>query len=103
MEDMFQRWDRARRSSVGQTCKAVIKDPKCSYHLTNGPVVTSDTIQSIGEAELRKPGTDAVIITWDDRARCPGSCPTTGERRFIDIHPPLVALFPGSHFLPGCP
>jgi len=26
-------------------------------------VVTSDTIQPIGGAEMRKPGTDAVIIT----------------------------------------
>jgi len=32
--------------------------------LTSGPVVTSDTTQPIGGAELRKPGTDAVIITW---------------------------------------
>ena len=31
--------------------------------LDQGPVVTSDTIQPIGGAELRKPGTDAVIIT----------------------------------------
>ncbi len=27
------------------------------------PAVTSDTIQPIGGAEVRKPGTDAVIIT----------------------------------------
>jgi len=27
-------------------------------------MVTSDTIQPIEGAELRKPGTDAVIITW---------------------------------------
>jgi pyruvate/2-oxoglutarate/acetoin dehydrogenase E1 component len=33
------------------------------------PVVTSDTIQPIGGAELRKPDTDAVIITWGTMAR----------------------------------
>ena len=32
--------------------------------LAQGPVVTFDTIQPIGGAELHKPGTDAVIITW---------------------------------------
>jgi len=37
--------------------------------LTSGPVVTSDTIQPIGGAELRKPGTDAVIITWGTLVR----------------------------------
>ncbi len=37
--------------------------------LDQGPVVTSDTIQPIGGAELRKPGTDAVIITWGTMVR----------------------------------
>jgi len=32
-------------------------------------VVTSDTIQPIRGAELRKPGTDAVIITWGTMVR----------------------------------
>jgi len=32
-------------------------------------VVTSDTIQLIGGAELRKPGTAAVIITWGTMVR----------------------------------
>ena len=32
-------------------------------------MVTSDTIQSIGGAALRKPGTDAVIITWGTMVR----------------------------------
>ena len=49
--------------------KAASKDPKWSYHLTSGPVVTSDTIQPIGGAELRKPGTDAVINTWGTMVR----------------------------------
>jgi pyruvate/2-oxoglutarate/acetoin dehydrogenase E1 component len=37
--------------------------------LTSGPVVTSDTIQPIGGAELREPGTDAVIISWETMVR----------------------------------
>jgi pyruvate/2-oxoglutarate/acetoin dehydrogenase E1 component len=37
--------------------------------LTSGPVVTSDTIQPVGGAELRKPGTDAVVITWGTLVR----------------------------------
>jgi len=32
-------------------------------------VVTSDTIQPIGGAELSKPGTDAVTITWEKMVR----------------------------------
>ena len=32
-------------------------------------MVTSDTIQPIGGAKLRKPGTDAVIITWGTMVR----------------------------------
>jgi len=32
-------------------------------------VVKSDTIQPIGGAELRKTGTDAVIITWGTMVR----------------------------------
>ncbi len=70
LKNMFQRGDRARRSSDRSNgSKAVIKDPKWSCHLTSGPVVTSDTIQPIGGAELRKPGTDAVIITWGTMVR----------------------------------
>ena len=33
------------------------------------PVVTSDTMQPIGGAELRKTGTDSVIITWGTMVR----------------------------------
>jgi hypothetical protein len=37
--------------------------------------MTSDTIQPIRGAVLRKPATDAVIhYLGDSRARCPGSC-----------------------------
>jgi pyruvate/2-oxoglutarate/acetoin dehydrogenase E1 component len=65
---MFQRADRANGS------KAAIKEPPRSYHRTRGPVVTSDTIQPIEGTELRKPGTDAVIITWGTVARvAPGA------------------------------
>lgn len=64
-------------------------------------MVTSDTIQPIRGAELRKPGTDAVIITWgEDGAPYRGSCPTYWRAK--DTYPPLVTLLPGSHFLPGC-
>jgi hypothetical protein len=38
-------------------------------------VMTSNTIQPIRGAELRKPATDAVIhYLGDSRVRCPGSC-----------------------------
>jgi transketolase C-terminal domain/subunit len=46
LKNVFQRGDRARRSSVGQTA-----------------VKRQLRTQPIGGAELRKPGTDAVIIT----------------------------------------
>ena len=69
MKNMFQRGDRARRSSVGQTAvKRQLRDPRSCY-LTSGSVLTSDTIQPIGGVELRKPGTDAVIITWGTMVR----------------------------------
>jgi hypothetical protein len=65
--------------------------------------MTSDTIQPIRGAELRKPATDAVIITWGTMVRLtPEAVQLTGERRITDTYPPLVTLFPGSHFLPGC-
>jgi pyruvate/2-oxoglutarate/acetoin dehydrogenase E1 component len=38
-------------------------------HWTRGPVATSDTIQPFAGAELRKPGTAAVIITWGTMVR----------------------------------
>jgi len=37
--------------------------------LTSGPVLTSDPIQPIEGVELRKPGTDAAIITWGTMVR----------------------------------
>src|SRR6266436_1708450 len=101
---MFQRGDRGKKVFCRSNgSKPAIKHSKCSCHLTRGPVVTSDTIQPIRGAELRKPGTDAVIITWGRWCALPRkAAQLTGERRITDIYPPLVALFPGSHFLPGC-
>ena len=65
--------------------------------------MTSDTIQPIRGAELRKPATDAVIHYLGGQwCALPWKLPTTGGRRIMDIFPPLVALFPGSHFLTGC-
>jgi pyruvate/2-oxoglutarate/acetoin dehydrogenase E1 component len=64
LKNMFQRGDRARSSAVGQTAvKRQLRGPKWSCHLTSRPVLTSDTIRPIGGVELRKPDTDAGIIT----------------------------------------
>ncbi len=56
------------RAAVADPDPCIIFEARSLYQ-TSGPVVTSDTIQPIGEAELRKPGTDAVIITWGTMVR----------------------------------
>ena len=66
MEDMFQRGDGgARRSSVGQTAVKA----KWSYHLTRGSGGDFQYDSTHRGAELREPGTDAVIITWETMVR----------------------------------
>jgi pyruvate/2-oxoglutarate/acetoin dehydrogenase E1 component len=76
LKNMFQSGDRARRSSVGQTAvERQLRGPKVVLPLDRGPVLTSDTIQPIGGVELRKPGTDAVIITRGTLCALPWKLP----------------------------
>ena len=56
------------RSAVADPDPCVIFEARSLYQ-TSGPVVVSDQIEPIGRAELRKPGTDAVIVTWGTMVR----------------------------------
>jgi 2-oxoisovalerate dehydrogenase E1 component len=56
------------RAAVADPDPCIIFEARSLYQ-TSGPVATSDTIQPIGGAQLRKPGTDAVIITWGTMVR----------------------------------
>jgi len=67
---------------------------------SGGDVRYDSTYRLSGAAQTRHRCGDHYL--GDDGARCPGSRPTTGGRRFMDTYPPLVALFPGSYFLTGC-
>jgi 2-oxoisovalerate dehydrogenase E1 component len=62
------------RAAVADPDPCIIFEARSLYQ-TSGPVVTSDTIQPIGEAELRKPGTDAVIITRETLCALPWKLP----------------------------
>ena len=86
MKNMFQSGDSARRSSVGQTAvERQLRGPKVVLPLDRGPVLTSDTIQPIGGVELRKPGTDAVIITRGTLCALPWKLPNYWRAKVMDI------------------
>ena len=56
------------RSAVADPDPCVIFEARGLYQ-TSGPVRTSDSVQPIGKADLKKSGTDAVIITWGTMVR----------------------------------
>jgi 2-oxoisovalerate dehydrogenase E1 component len=56
------------RSAVAHPDPCIIFEARGLYQ-TTGPVVTSGPVKSIGKADLKKQGTDAVIVTWGTMVR----------------------------------
>jgi 2-oxoisovalerate dehydrogenase E1 component len=56
------------RSAVANPDPCIIFEARGLYQ-TTGPVSTSDNINPIGKADLKKQGTDAVIVTWGTMVR----------------------------------
>ena len=56
------------RSAVANPDPCIIFEARGLYQ-TTGPVATSDNIKPIGKADLKKQGTDAVIVTWGTMVR----------------------------------
>jgi 2-oxoisovalerate dehydrogenase E1 component len=56
------------RSAVASPDPCVIFEARALYQ-SSGPVRVSDVAQPIGQADLKKAGTDAVIITWGTLVR----------------------------------
>lgn len=56
------------RSAVADPDPCILFEARALYQ-TTGPVRLSDHIQPIGKADLKKTGTDAVIVTWGTMVR----------------------------------
>ncbi|MFL6417482.1 MAG: thiamine pyrophosphate-dependent enzyme [Bryobacteraceae bacterium] len=56
------------RAAVADPDPCIVFEARGLYQ-SSGPVRVSDTPQPIGKADLKRPGTDAVIITWGTMVR----------------------------------
>jgi 2-oxoisovalerate dehydrogenase E1 component len=72
------------RSAVADPDPVVVFEARSLYQ-SSGPVVVSDQIAPIGKAELRKPGTDAVIVAWGTMVRIALEAAATLEAEGFDV------------------
>ncbi len=56
------------RSAVANPDPCILFEARGLYQ-TTAPVITSEAVKPIGKADLKKPGADAVIVTWGTMVR----------------------------------